>query len=120
MGKEILKYQCLAWIPEGIKTTILKKQPSDVKEFQLLSKHTLIQVIIKKYLCNFFSPQVEAPPLSPFPSIKQLPVSPRRISQQHSLYVSPHKNGSCLTPKSALLYKFNGSPSKVRCIFLTS
>ncbi|KAM6454055.1 retinoblastoma-like protein 1 isoform 2-T2 [Liasis olivaceus] len=55
---------------------------------------------------------VEAPPLSPFPSIKQLPVSPRRISQQHSLYVSPHKNGTCLTPKSALLYKFNGSPSK--------
>ncbi|XP_009876665.1 PREDICTED: retinoblastoma-like protein 1, partial [Apaloderma vittatum] len=55
---------------------------------------------------------VEAPPLSPFPSIKQQPVSPRRISQQHSVYVSPHKNGACLTPRSALLYKFNGSPSK--------
>ncbi|KAM6248480.1 retinoblastoma-like protein 1 isoform 2-T2 [Porphyrio hochstetteri] len=55
---------------------------------------------------------VEAPPLSPFPSIRQQPVSPRRISQQHSVYVSPHKNGACLTPRSALLYKFNGSPSK--------
>ncbi|XP_061487689.1 retinoblastoma-like protein 1 isoform X2 [Rhineura floridana] len=55
---------------------------------------------------------VEAPPLSPFPSIKQPPVSPRRISQQHSVYVSPHKNSACLTPKTALLYKFNGSPSK--------
>ncbi|XP_068275804.1 retinoblastoma-like protein 1 isoform X3 [Nyctibius grandis] len=55
---------------------------------------------------------MEAPPLSPFPSIKQQPVSPRRISQQHSVYVSPHKNGACLTPRSALLYKFNGSPSK--------
>ncbi|XP_042319452.1 retinoblastoma-like protein 1 isoform X2 [Sceloporus undulatus] len=55
---------------------------------------------------------VEAPPLSPFPSIKQQPVSPRRISHQHSVYVSPHKNGACLTPKTALLYKFNGSPSK--------
>uniref|UniRef100_A0A8D0G305 Retinoblastoma-like protein 1 n=1 Tax=Sphenodon punctatus TaxID=8508 RepID=A0A8D0G305_SPHPU len=55
---------------------------------------------------------MEAPPLSPFPSIKQQPVSPRRISQQHSVYVSPHKNGSCLTPRTALLYKFNGSPSK--------
>ncbi|NXJ03437.1 RBL1 protein, partial [Odontophorus gujanensis] len=55
---------------------------------------------------------MEAPPLSPFPSIKQQPVSPRRISQQHSVYVSPHKNGSCLTPRTALLYQFNGSPSK--------
>ncbi|XP_013817010.1 retinoblastoma-like protein 1 isoform X3 [Apteryx mantelli] len=55
---------------------------------------------------------IEAPPLSPFPSIKQQPVSPRRISQQHSVYVSPHKNGACLTPRTALLYKFNGSPSK--------
>ncbi|XP_053849343.1 retinoblastoma-like protein 1 isoform X4 [Vidua macroura] len=55
---------------------------------------------------------MEAPPLSPFPSIRQQPVSPRRISQQHSVYVSPHKNGVCLTPRTALLYKFNGSPSK--------
>uniref|UniRef100_A0A8C3SBT6 RB transcriptional corepressor like 1 n=1 Tax=Chelydra serpentina TaxID=8475 RepID=A0A8C3SBT6_CHESE len=55
---------------------------------------------------------VEAPPLSPFPYIKQQPVSPRRISQQHSVYVSPHKNGACLTPQTSLLYKFNGSPSK--------
>ncbi|NXI20925.1 RBL1 protein, partial [Sterrhoptilus dennistouni] len=55
---------------------------------------------------------MEAPPLSPFPSIRQQPASPRRISQQHSVYVSPHKNGACLTPRTALLYKFNGSPSK--------
>ncbi|XP_072773231.1 retinoblastoma-like protein 1 isoform X3 [Taeniopygia guttata] len=55
---------------------------------------------------------MEAPPLSPFPSIRQQPLSPRRISQQHSVYVSPHKNGTCLTPRTALLYKFNGSPSK--------
>ncbi|KAM9296189.1 retinoblastoma-like protein 1 [Gastrophryne carolinensis] len=56
---------------------------------------------------------VAAPPLSPFPSIKQQAGSPRRVSQQHSIYVSPHKNTSCLTPRTAaLLYKFNGSPSK--------
>ncbi|KAH0515648.1 Retinoblastoma-like protein 1 [Microtus ochrogaster] len=55
---------------------------------------------------------MDAPPLSPFPHIKQQPGSPRRISQKHSIYVSPHKNGSGLTPRSALLYKFNGSPSK--------
>uniref|UniRef100_F7CLV0 Retinoblastoma-like protein 1 n=1 Tax=Macaca mulatta TaxID=9544 RepID=F7CLV0_MACMU len=55
---------------------------------------------------------MDAPPLSPFPHIKQQPGSPRRISQQHSIYISPHKNGSGLTPRSTLLYKFNGSPSK--------
>ncbi|XP_030359208.1 retinoblastoma-like protein 1 isoform X2 [Strigops habroptila] len=55
---------------------------------------------------------MEAPPLSPFPNIRQQTVSPRRISQQHAVYVSPHKNGACLTPRSALLYKFSGSPSK--------
>ncbi|OPJ70708.1 retinoblastoma-like protein 1 isoform B [Patagioenas fasciata monilis] len=55
---------------------------------------------------------VDAPPLSPFPHIRQQAGSPRRISQQHSLYVSPHKNGACLTPRSALMYKFSGSPSK--------
>uniref|UniRef100_U3J5D3 RB transcriptional corepressor like 1 n=1 Tax=Anas platyrhynchos platyrhynchos TaxID=8840 RepID=U3J5D3_ANAPP len=63
---------------------------------------------------------MEAPPLSPFPNIKQQPVSPRRISQQHSVYVSPHKNGACLTPRTALLYKFNGSPSKKRAITIDS
>uniref|UniRef100_A0A8C5QCY5 Retinoblastoma-like protein 1 n=1 Tax=Leptobrachium leishanense TaxID=445787 RepID=A0A8C5QCY5_9ANUR len=56
--------------------------------------------------------QAGVPPLSPFPSIKQQAVSPRRVSQQHSIYVSPHKNINCLTPRSALFYKFNGSPSK--------
>lgn len=55
---------------------------------------------------------MEAPPLSPFPSMRAQPLSPRRISQRHSIYVSPHKNGSCLTPNSAYTYKINGSPSK--------
>ncbi|XP_029467725.1 retinoblastoma-like protein 1 isoform X2 [Rhinatrema bivittatum] len=65
-----------------------------------------------KYSFSTQDHMVEALPLSPFPNIKQQPVSPRRVSQQHSIYVSPHKNGSCLTPRTALLYKFNGSPSK--------
>ena len=64
--------------------------------------------------CSCLSPF--STPLSPFPHIKQQPGSPRRISQQHSIYVSPHKNGSGLSPRTALLYKFSGSPSKVRCV----
>ncbi|KAL0978861.1 hypothetical protein UPYG_G00176710 [Umbra pygmaea] len=56
--------------------------------------------------------KMEAPPLSPFPSVRAQPLSPRRVSQRHSIYVSPHKNGSCLTPNSAYTYRINGSPSK--------
>uniref|UniRef100_A0A672ZNB8 Retinoblastoma-like 1 (p107) n=1 Tax=Sphaeramia orbicularis TaxID=375764 RepID=A0A672ZNB8_9TELE len=55
----------------------------------------------------------EAPPLSPFPSVRAQPLSPRRVSQRHSLYVSPHKNssGGYLTPNS-YTYRINSSPSK--------
>ncbi|XP_067904818.1 retinoblastoma-like protein 1 isoform X2 [Heterodontus francisci] len=55
---------------------------------------------------------VEAPPLSPFPNVKPHPVSPRRISQRHAVYISPHKNGTSLTPRTAMMYRFNRSPSK--------
>ncbi|XP_076601713.1 retinoblastoma-like protein 1 [Chaetodon auriga] len=54
----------------------------------------------------------DAPPLSPFPSVRAQPLSPRRVSQRHSLYVSPHKNSAgCLTPNS-FTYRINSSPSK--------
>uniref|UniRef100_A0A674ATP7 Retinoblastoma-like protein 1 n=1 Tax=Salmo trutta TaxID=8032 RepID=A0A674ATP7_SALTR len=73
----------------------------------------LIQFYNSVYVCLFpLVFQMEAPPLSPFPSMRAQPLSPRRISQRHSIYVSPHKNGSCLTPNSAYTYKINGSPSK--------
>ncbi|XP_007258547.3 retinoblastoma-like protein 1 [Astyanax mexicanus] len=65
-----------------------------------------------KYALSSADNRMEAPPLSPFPSVRAQPLSPRRISQRHSIYLSPHKNGSCLTPNSAYTYKFSGSPSK--------
>uniref|UniRef100_A0A8C9T7M3 Retinoblastoma-like 1 (p107) n=1 Tax=Scleropages formosus TaxID=113540 RepID=A0A8C9T7M3_SCLFO len=65
-----------------------------------------------KYAVPSIDHRAEAPPLSPFPSMRAQPLSPRRISQRHSIYVSPHKNGTCLTPSSAFTYRFNGSPSK--------
>ncbi|XP_066417730.1 retinoblastoma-like protein 1 isoform X3 [Molothrus aeneus] len=71
-----------------------------------------VKSFVLKYNITNQDHLVEAPPLSPFPSIRQQAVSPRRISQQHSVFVSPHKNGACLTPRTALLYRFNGSPSK--------
>lgn len=57
--------------------------------------------------------QMDAPPMSPFPSVRCHPPSPRRVSQRHSVYVSPHKaSGGGLTPNS-LTFRINSSPSKV-------
>ncbi|KAJ8259215.1 hypothetical protein COCON_G00182270 [Conger conger] len=66
----------------------------------------------QRYAVLSADPRMEAPSLSPFPSVRAQPLSPRRVSQRHSIFISPHKNGSCVTPNSAFTYKFNGSPSK--------
>ncbi|XP_053126906.1 retinoblastoma-like protein 2 isoform X2 [Hemicordylus capensis] len=54
----------------------------------------------------------EAPPLSPYPFVRS--GSPRRIqlSQNHSIYISPHKNESALSPREKIFYYFSSSPSK--------
>ncbi|XP_036391091.1 retinoblastoma-like protein 2 isoform X2 [Megalops cyprinoides] len=55
---------------------------------------------------------VEAPPLSPYPSLRT--GSPRRVllSHNHSIYISPHKNGSPLSPRDKIFYYISTSPSK--------
>ncbi|XP_032661272.1 retinoblastoma-like protein 2 isoform X3 [Chelonoidis abingdonii] len=54
----------------------------------------------------------DAPPLSPYPFVRI--GSPRRIqlSQNHSVYISPHKNESTLSPREKIFYYFSSSPSK--------
>ncbi|XP_075880767.1 retinoblastoma-like protein 1 [Nelusetta ayraudi] len=58
--------------------------------------------------------RAEAPPLSPFPSVRAQPLSPRRVSQRHSLYVSPHKSsaGGLNNLNNPVTYRINSSPSK--------
>ncbi|KAM4613036.1 retinoblastoma-like protein 1 [Polymixia lowei] len=56
--------------------------------------------------------RMDAPPLSPFPSVRAQPLSPRRVSQRHSLYVSPHKSSAGGLTPSSYTYRINGSPSK--------
>ncbi|XP_068598197.1 retinoblastoma-like protein 1 [Brachionichthys hirsutus] len=56
--------------------------------------------------------QADAPPLSPFPSVRAQPLSPRRVSQRHSLYVSPHKNSVGGVTSNSYTYRINNSPSK--------
>ncbi|EMP41278.1 Retinoblastoma-like protein 2 [Chelonia mydas] len=55
----------------------------------------------------------DAPPLSPYPFVRI--GSPRRIqlSQNHSIYISPHKNESTLSPREKIFYYFSSSPSKI-------
>uniref|UniRef100_F7EWV1 RB transcriptional corepressor like 1 n=1 Tax=Monodelphis domestica TaxID=13616 RepID=F7EWV1_MONDO len=100
-----------AKIPDS-STGSMKEERGDLIKFYNEVYVGRVKSFALKYDLSNEENVIEAPPLSPFPNIKQQPVSPRRISQQHSVYVSPHKNGTCLTPRTALLYKFNGSPSK--------
>lgn len=56
---------------------------------------------------------MDAPPLSPYPFVRT--GSPRRIqlSQNHPIYISPHKNEMMLSPREKIFYYFSNSPSKV-------
>ncbi|XP_051563026.1 retinoblastoma-like protein 1 [Myxocyprinus asiaticus] len=65
-----------------------------------------------RYAHSTLDSKMEAPPLSPFPTIRAQPLSPRRVSQKHSIFVSPRKNGCSLTPSASYTYKFTSSPSK--------
>ncbi|KAF6288926.1 RB transcriptional corepressor like 2 [Rhinolophus ferrumequinum] len=55
---------------------------------------------------------MDAPPLSPYPFVRT--GSPRRIqlSQNHPVYISPHKNETMLSPREKIFYYFSNSPSK--------
>ena len=44
----------------------------------------------------FFFHQLDSPPLSPLPVMRNQAHSPRRkVSTRHPVYISPHKNGMC-------------------------
>ncbi|ELU08799.1 hypothetical protein CAPTEDRAFT_192080 [Capitella teleta] len=53
-----------------------------------------------------------APILSPLPVVRPHPLSPRCVSSKHSIYVSPRKNQSLMTPHTKMLYCFNRSPAR--------
>ncbi|KAL5021351.1 hypothetical protein ScPMuIL_000506 [Solemya velum] len=71
---------------------------------------------VKKYALKFSShtPLVDHPPLSPFPAVRMHPSSPRRVSNKHSVYISPHKSAAPNpgTPTGSMLYSFQRSPAK--------
>ncbi|XP_060692569.1 retinoblastoma-like protein 1 isoform X1 [Hemiscyllium ocellatum] len=90
----------------------LQEERGDLIKFYNTVYVNRIKEFALKYSSVKLECGVEAPPLSPFPNVKSHPVSPRRISQRHAVYISPHKNGTSLTPRTAMMYRFNRSPSK--------
>uniref|UniRef100_A0A672QFY4 RB transcriptional corepressor like 2 n=1 Tax=Sinocyclocheilus grahami TaxID=75366 RepID=A0A672QFY4_SINGR len=58
-----------------------------------------------------FALRYSTPPLCPYPSVRI--GSPRRVllSHNHSIYISPHKTGSPITPRDRIFYYVSSSPS---------
>ncbi|XP_053457777.1 retinoblastoma-like protein 2 isoform X2 [Nycticebus coucang] len=67
---------------------------------------------IKTFAMKYSQANMDAPPLSPYPFVRT--GSPRRIqlSQNHPVYISPHKNEAMLSPREKIFYYFSNSPSK--------
>ncbi|XP_023370523.1 retinoblastoma-like protein 2 isoform X2 [Otolemur garnettii] len=67
---------------------------------------------IKTFAMKYSQTNMDAPPLSPYPFVRT--GSPRRIqlSQNHPVYISPHKNEAMLSPREKIFYYFSNSPSK--------
>ncbi|KAM5263215.1 retinoblastoma-like protein 2 isoform 4-T4 [Ctenodactylus gundi] len=67
---------------------------------------------IKTFAMKYSQANMDAPPLSPYPFVRT--GSPRRVqlSQNHPVYISPHKNEAMLSPREKIFYYFSNSPSK--------
>uniref|UniRef100_A0A8C3LK73 RB transcriptional corepressor like 2 n=1 Tax=Chrysolophus pictus TaxID=9089 RepID=A0A8C3LK73_CHRPC len=67
---------------------------------------------IKEFALKYTSNGTDSPPLSPYPFVRIS--SPRRVqlSQNHPVYISPHKNVSALSHREKIFYYFSSSPSK--------
>ncbi|XP_042609520.1 retinoblastoma-like protein 2 isoform X3 [Cyprinus carpio] len=64
-----------------------------------------------RYSSNSPKNRAEAPPICPYPSLRI--GSPRRVllSHNHSIYISPHKTGSPISPRDKIFYYVSSSPS---------
>jgi len=68
---------------------------------------------IKDFALKFASNKIslDAPPLSPLPTARKQTHSPRKLSTQHHVYISPIKSVQ-MTPRSKLLYCFDSDTPK--------
>uniref|UniRef100_A0A8C8VZI2 RB transcriptional corepressor like 2 n=1 Tax=Peromyscus maniculatus bairdii TaxID=230844 RepID=A0A8C8VZI2_PERMB len=67
---------------------------------------------IQTFAMKYSQANMDTPPLSPYPFVRT--GSPRRVqlSQNHPIYISPHKNEAMLSPGEKIFYYFSDSPSK--------
>ncbi|XP_070616275.1 retinoblastoma-like protein 2 [Erythrolamprus reginae] len=68
---------------------------------------------IKDFALKYSSANgTDIPPLSPYPFVRS--GSPRRVqlSQNHPIYISPHKNECAVSRREKIYYYFSSSPSK--------
>jgi hypothetical protein len=67
--------------------------------------------LIKNYALRFTPGETEAPTLSPLPTIRKASPSPRRLSQKHAIFVSPHTPSSLQLSPRAKKYVVQRSPA---------
>eukprot|EP00106_Octopus_bimaculoides_P009076 XP_014776518.1 PREDICTED: retinoblastoma-like protein 2 [Octopus bimaculoides] len=68
---------------------------------------------IKEFALKFSANQSnDKPHLSPLPVARSHTSSPRRVSNKHNVYISPHKTNPGGTPHSGKVYCFSMSPAK--------
>uniref|UniRef100_A0A4X2LQ23 RB transcriptional corepressor like 2 n=1 Tax=Vombatus ursinus TaxID=29139 RepID=A0A4X2LQ23_VOMUR len=93
----------------GANSDIEEEERGDLIQFYNNIYVEQIQTFARKYSQ---ANTTDVPPLSPYPSVRT--GSPRRIqlSQNHPVYISPHKNEMMLSPREKIFYYFSSSPSK--------
>ncbi|XP_051051067.1 retinoblastoma-like protein 2 isoform X3 [Phodopus roborovskii] len=93
----------------GANSDIEEEERGDLIQFYNNIYIKQIQTFAMKYSQ---ANQMDTPPLSPYPFVRTC--SPRRVqlSQNHPIYISPHKNEATLSPREKIFYYFSNSPSK--------
>ena len=56
----------------------------------------------------------DQPKLSPLPQVRPHKSSPRRVSNKHEVYISPHRTTVTKTTPKGMSYCINKSPARVR------
>lgn len=93
-------------------------EDDDVKENvynDLIQFYNIVYIKkIKEFALKFASNRVtlDAPPLSPLPVSRKQIHSPRKVSRQHQVFISPIKPHAHMTPRSKMLYCFDSDSPK--------
>ncbi|XP_060248214.1 retinoblastoma-like protein 2 isoform X2 [Meriones unguiculatus] len=92
----------------GANSDIEEEERGDLIQFY----NNIYRKQIQAFAMKYSQANMDTPPLSPYPFIRT--GSPRRIqlSQNHPIYISPHKNEAMLSPRETIFYYFSNSPSK--------